>query len=209
MWPVFQRVWCPHETPKGPHTLHREDPLCSVQRDLSQQRWGAKRSDCIASAAVLHWWVSEEIVSYWQDCICSGVEDHVAAEVAQQEVVVVNHEPEEQMVEAQTAVVSVVEPGSQEVLHQVHFTMEVDGTTQEQQVIVFAKYCLTHSCHNGCKIVEFFSGWYQYSESVYWWYYVVVVLDMIIIQQLNDNINKRETQLLNVNEFFLNVDTVN
>ena len=41
---------------------------------------------------------------------------------------------EEEMVEAQTAVVSVVEAGSQEVLHQVHFTMEVDGTTQEQQV---------------------------------------------------------------------------
>lgn len=44
-------------------------------------------------------------------------------------------QPEEQeVVEAQTAVVSVVEAGSQEVLHQVHFTMEVDGTTQEQQV---------------------------------------------------------------------------
>lgn len=40
----------------------------------------------------------------------------------------------QEMVEAQTAVVSVVEAGSQEVLHQVHFTMEVDGTTQEQQV---------------------------------------------------------------------------
>lgn len=38
------------------------------------------------------------------------------------------------MVEAQTAVVSVVEAGSQEVLRQVHFTMEVDGATQEQQV---------------------------------------------------------------------------
>ncbi|XP_068192969.1 transcription factor E4F1 [Antennarius striatus] len=55
----------------------------------------------------------------------------------QQEVVVVEQQPEEQeMVEAETAVVSVVEAGSQEVLHQVHFTMEVDGTTQEQQVIV-------------------------------------------------------------------------
>lgn len=52
----------------------------------------------------------------------------------QQEVVVVDQQPEEQMVEAQTAVVSVVEAGSQEVLHQVHFTMEVDGTEQEQQV---------------------------------------------------------------------------
>lgn len=54
----------------------------------------------------------------------------------QEEVVVVEQQPEEQEmeVEAQTAVVSVVEAGSQEVLHQVHFTMEVDGTTQEQQV---------------------------------------------------------------------------
>lgn len=67
------------------------------------------------------------------------MEDHVAAAAAEQEVVVVNHEPEEEMVEAQTAVVSVVEPGSQEVLHQVHFTMEVDGTTQEQQVIGLCK----------------------------------------------------------------------
>ncbi len=48
---------------------------------------------------------------------------------------VVEEQPEEQeIVEAQTAVVSVVEADSQEVLHQVHFTMEVDGTTQEQQV---------------------------------------------------------------------------
>lgn len=47
---------------------------------------------------------------------------------------VVEQESEEQVVEAQTAVVSVVEADSQEVLHQVHFTMEVDGTTQEQQV---------------------------------------------------------------------------
>lgn len=69
--------------------------------------------------------------------MCPGVEDQVAAvaAAAQQEVVVVNDEPEEQVVEAQTAVVSVVEPVCQEVLHQVHFTMEVDGTTQEQQVI--------------------------------------------------------------------------
>ncbi|XP_061701218.1 transcription factor E4F1 isoform X2 [Syngnathoides biaculeatus] len=44
--------------------------------------------------------------------------------------------PEERGVEAQTAVISLVEAGSQEVIHQVHFTMEVDGTTQEQQVIV-------------------------------------------------------------------------
>ncbi|XP_031698556.1 transcription factor E4F1-like [Anarrhichthys ocellatus] len=55
----------------------------------------------------------------------------------QHEVVVVEQQPEEQeMVEAQTAVVSVVEADSQEVLHQVHFTMEVNGMTQEQQVVV-------------------------------------------------------------------------
>lgn len=66
--------------------------------------------------------------------IFKGVEDDHAAVGSQQEVVVVEQQPEEQLVEAQTAVVSVVEAGSQEVLHQVHFTMEVDGTTQEQQV---------------------------------------------------------------------------
>uniref|UniRef100_UPI0037E6FB22 transcription factor E4F1 n=1 Tax=Semicossyphus pulcher TaxID=241346 RepID=UPI0037E6FB22 len=72
-----------------------------------------------------------------KDGIPKGVEDDQAALAGQQEVVVVEQQPEEQeMVEAQTAVVSVVEAGSQEVLHQVHFTMEVDGTTQEQQVVV-------------------------------------------------------------------------
>ncbi|XP_069569589.1 transcription factor E4F1 [Brachyistius frenatus] len=72
-----------------------------------------------------------------KDGVQKGVEDDQAAVVGQQEVVVVEQQPEEQeMVEAQTAVVSVVEAGSQEVLHQVHFTMEVDGTTQEQQVVV-------------------------------------------------------------------------
>lgn len=78
---------------------------------------------------------------------CPGVaDDDDAAAVAvteQQEVVVVEQESEEQVVEAQTAVVSVVEAGSQEVLHQVHFTMEVDGTTQEQQV---SKHLLQESC---------------------------------------------------------------
>lgn len=34
----------------------------------------------------------------------------------------------------QTAVVNVVEVGTQEVLHQVHITMAVDETNQEQQV---------------------------------------------------------------------------
>lgn len=64
-----------------------------------------------------------------------GVEADHAAIAGQQEVVVVEQQSEQQeVVEPQTAVVSVVEAGSQEVLHQVHFTMEVDGTTQEQQV---------------------------------------------------------------------------
>ncbi|XP_037648009.1 transcription factor E4F1 isoform X1 [Sebastes umbrosus] len=76
-----------------------------------------------------------------KDGVQKGVEDDHAAMAAQQhEVVVVEQQPEEEqeqeMVEAQTAVVSVVEAGSQEVLHQVHFTMEVNGTTQEQQVVV-------------------------------------------------------------------------
>lgn len=81
--------------------------------------------------------------------ICSGVDDDedddattataanddVDAVTEQQEVVVVvQQESEEQVIEAQEAVVSVVEAASQEVLNQVHFTMEVDGTTQEQQV---------------------------------------------------------------------------
>ncbi|XP_042360864.1 transcription factor E4F1 [Plectropomus leopardus] len=73
-----------------------------------------------------------------KDGVQKGVEDDRAAVASQQqEVVVLEEQPEEQeMVEAQTAVVSVVEAGSQEVLHQVHFTMEVNGTTQEQQVVV-------------------------------------------------------------------------
>ncbi|XP_026218572.1 transcription factor E4F1 [Anabas testudineus] len=72
-----------------------------------------------------------------KDGVQKGVEADQAALAGQQEVVVVEQQPEDQeMVEAQTAVVSVVEAGSEEVLHQVHFTMEVDGTTQEQQVVV-------------------------------------------------------------------------
>ncbi|AWP18869.1 putative transcription factor E4F1 [Scophthalmus maximus] len=72
-----------------------------------------------------------------KDGIQKGVEADHTAVTGEQEVVVVEQQPEEQeIVEAQTAVVSVVEAGSQEVLHQVHFTMEVDGTTQEQQVVV-------------------------------------------------------------------------
>ncbi|XP_040047234.2 transcription factor E4F1 isoform X2 [Gasterosteus aculeatus] len=72
-----------------------------------------------------------------KDGVQKGVVEDLVAAAAQQHQVVVVEEPEEQeMVEAQTAVVSVVEAGSQEVLHQVHFTMEVNGTTQEQQVVV-------------------------------------------------------------------------
>uniref|UniRef100_A0A3Q1EZ26 Transcription factor E4F1 n=1 Tax=Acanthochromis polyacanthus TaxID=80966 RepID=A0A3Q1EZ26_9TELE len=73
-----------------------------------------------------------------KDGVQKGVEaDQAAVAEQQQEVVVVEQQSEEQeMVEAQTAVVSVVDSDSQEVLHQVHFTMEVDGTTQEQQVVV-------------------------------------------------------------------------
>ncbi|KAM3598413.1 uncharacterized protein V6R79_017698 [Siganus canaliculatus] len=72
-----------------------------------------------------------------KDGVQKGIEDERTAVSDQQEVVVMEQQSEEQeMVEAQTAVVSVVEAGPQEVLHQVHFTMEVDGTTQEQQVVV-------------------------------------------------------------------------
>lgn len=64
-----------------------------------------------------------------------GMDADRAAVATQQEVVVMEQQSEEQeMVEAQTAVVSVVDAASQEVLQQVHFTVEVDGATQEQQV---------------------------------------------------------------------------
>ncbi|XP_013882513.1 transcription factor E4F1 isoform X2 [Austrofundulus limnaeus] len=72
-----------------------------------------------------------------KDGVQKGVGADRAAAAAQQEVVVVEQQPEEQeMAEAQTAVVSVVDAASQEVLRQVHFTVEVDGATQEQQVVV-------------------------------------------------------------------------
>ncbi|KAM4531851.1 transcription factor E4F1 [Odontesthes bonariensis] len=78
-----------------------------------------------------------------KDGIQKGVDSEQGSVVAQQEVVVLEQQPEEQemeeaqdMEEAQTAVVSVVEASSQEVLSQVHFTMEVDRTTEEQQVVV-------------------------------------------------------------------------
>nr|XP_020472001.1 transcription factor E4F1 isoform X2 [Monopterus albus] len=76
--------------------------------------------------------------SHRQVCVhCPGVEANHAVVDSQPEVVVLEQQPEEQeMMETQTAVVSVVEAGTQEVLHQVHFTMEVDGTMQEQQVMV-------------------------------------------------------------------------
>ena len=56
-------------------------------------------------------------------------------------------QPEEPAVEAQTAVVNVVEACPPEVLHQVRFTMEVDGTMQEQQVLISLEflYCLLHN----------------------------------------------------------------
>uniref|UniRef100_UPI003AB06ED3 transcription factor E4F1 n=1 Tax=Centroberyx gerrardi TaxID=166262 RepID=UPI003AB06ED3 len=72
-----------------------------------------------------------------KDGIQKGLEDAPAPLAGQQEVVIVEQQPEEEEVmEAQAAVVSVVEAGSQEVIHRVHFTMEVDGATQEQQVVV-------------------------------------------------------------------------
>ncbi|XP_029914594.1 transcription factor E4F1 [Myripristis murdjan] len=71
-----------------------------------------------------------------KDGIQKGVEEGNAPLADQQEVMVVEQQPEEQeVVEAQTAVVSVVEAGSQEVIHQVHFTMEVDGAPQEQVLV--------------------------------------------------------------------------
>ncbi|MEQ2170819.1 hypothetical protein GOODEAATRI_004192 [Goodea atripinnis] len=72
-----------------------------------------------------------------KDGVQKGVEADRAPAVSQKEVVVVEQQAEDQeMVEAHAGVVSVVEAGSQEVLRQVHFTVEVDGTTQEQQVVV-------------------------------------------------------------------------
>ncbi|XP_061892715.1 transcription factor E4F1 isoform X2 [Entelurus aequoreus] len=72
-----------------------------------------------------------------KDGLKQGVEGEIAAEAEPQEMVVVEEQPqEEQVVEAQTAVVSLVEANPQEVFHQVHFTMEVDGTTQEKHVVV-------------------------------------------------------------------------
>eukprot|EP00063_Salmo_salar_P068236 XP_014043071.1 PREDICTED: transcription factor E4F1-like isoform X2 [Salmo salar] len=61
-----------------------------------------------------------------------GVEAEAASLAAQQEV----EQQEEE--EAQAAVVSVVETdsGGQEVIHEVHFHMEVEGEGQEQQVIL-------------------------------------------------------------------------
>lgn len=98
---------------------------------------------------------------------CQGVEDDRAAVAGHQEVVVVEQQPEEEeeeddeqeeeMVEAQTAVVSVVEAGSQEVLHQVHFTMEVDGTTQEQQVRGGRVHIWPKALQNTCSLTVFFS----------------------------------------------------
>ncbi|XP_072299498.1 transcription factor E4F1 [Eucyclogobius newberryi] len=67
-----------------------------------------------------------------------GVESDHDSTTEPQEVIVVQQQPSEENedVGTQTAVVNVVEVGSQEVLHQVHITMAVDEMTQEQQVMV-------------------------------------------------------------------------
>ncbi|KAM8824106.1 transcription factor E4F1 [Synchiropus picturatus] len=59
-----------------------------------------------------------------------------SSQAEQQEVIVLEELSEDETAAAQTAVVNLVEAGSPEVIHQVHFTMEVDGTSQEQQVVV-------------------------------------------------------------------------
>lgn len=65
----------------------------------------------------------------------SAAETECASAAEPQDVIVVQQQPRKhEEMETQTAVVNVVDVGSQEVLHQVHFTMEVDQTTQEQQV---------------------------------------------------------------------------
>lgn len=67
----------------------------------------------------------------------SAAETECASAAEPQDVIVVQQQPRKhEEMETQTAVVNVVDVGSQEVLHQVHFTMEVDQTTQEQQVVV-------------------------------------------------------------------------
>ncbi|KAM4598146.1 transcription factor E4F1 isoform 1-T2 [Polymixia lowei] len=72
-----------------------------------------------------------------KDGIQKGLEVAPVQLAGQQEVLVLEQQPQQQHVEeTQAAVVSVVEAGSQEVIHQVHFTMAVDGTTQEQQLVV-------------------------------------------------------------------------
>uniref|UniRef100_A0A8C6TKN2 Transcription factor E4F1 n=1 Tax=Neogobius melanostomus TaxID=47308 RepID=A0A8C6TKN2_9GOBI len=66
-----------------------------------------------------------------------GVENDRLSAAEPQEVIVVQQDSGENVdLGTQTAVVNVVDVGSQEVLHQVHFTMAVDQTTQEQQVVV-------------------------------------------------------------------------
>lgn len=66
-----------------------------------------------------------------------GVESAQKSVAEQQEVIVVQQDPGENVnLGTQTAVVNVVDMGSQEVLHQVHFTMAVDQTSNEAQVVV-------------------------------------------------------------------------
>ncbi|KAM9392737.1 transcription factor E4F1 isoform 1-T2 [Pholidichthys leucotaenia] len=65
-----------------------------------------------------------------------GVQKGIKDDQQQENMVMEQHPEEQETTERETTVVSVVEGDSQEVLHQVHFTMEVDGTTQEKQVVV-------------------------------------------------------------------------
>lgn len=68
----------------------------------------------------------------------SGVETEHESAAEPQEVIVVEQEPGENVdLGTPAAVVNVVDVGSQEVLHQVHFTMAVDENTHEQQVKIY------------------------------------------------------------------------
>ncbi|XP_056144033.1 transcription factor E4F1 [Lampris incognitus] len=72
-----------------------------------------------------------------KDGIQKGVEAAAAQLTDQQDLVVLEQQPQEQEVEEpQATSISVVEADSQEVIHQAHFAMEVDGATEEQQVVV-------------------------------------------------------------------------
>uniref|UniRef100_A0A3P9J1H4 Transcription factor E4F1 n=1 Tax=Oryzias latipes TaxID=8090 RepID=A0A3P9J1H4_ORYLA len=101
-----------------------------------------------------------------KDGVQKGVEVEHAAVASQQAVIVVEQQQEEQEMveaEAEAAVVSMIDPSSQEVLQQVHFTMEVDGTTQEQQVsleISLVQFCLSD-----------------------WFVYPILWLDQVVVEE--------------------------